>query len=97
MTLPNTFAIHEHTKDVPTFCSNRLCNYCVACSLRAQFQIEDSPINPLHGSDTVESAEQEIKKFFPPQSTIAVIKPEVEPDQRGKICCHASLTAKCVC
>ncbi|EDO42234.1 predicted protein, partial [Nematostella vectensis] len=54
-------------------------------SLRAQFQVEDSPINPLHGSDTAENAEKEIQKFFPMQSTVAVIKPEVEPDQRELI------------
>lgn len=53
-------------------------------SLRAQFQVEDCPINPLHGSDSPSAAEKEIKKFFPLQSTVAVIKPEVEQDQRGK-------------
>ena len=52
-------------------------------SLRHQFQVEDSPINPLHGSDSPEAAEKEIQHFFPVQSTVAVIKPEVEPDKRG--------------
>ncbi|XP_020893204.1 thioredoxin domain-containing protein 3 homolog isoform X2 [Exaiptasia diaphana] len=54
-------------------------------SLRAQFQVEDSPINPLHGSDSPSAAEKEIGQFFPMQSTVAVIKPEVEPDQRELI------------
>ena len=45
--------------------------------------MEDSPINPLHGSDSTETAEKEIQQFFPVQSTVAVIKPEMEPDKRG--------------
>ena len=53
------------------------------CSLRHQFQVEDSPINPLHGSDSFEKAEKEIQQFFPVQSTVAVIKPDLEPDKRG--------------
>lgn len=52
-------------------------------SLRHHFQVEDSLINPLHGSDSPEAAEKEIQQFFPVQSTVAVIKPEVEPDIRG--------------
>lgn len=52
-------------------------------SLRHHFQVEDSPINPLHGSDSPETAEKEIQQLFPVQSTVAVIKPEVEPDTRG--------------
>lgn len=54
-------------------------------SLRHQFQVEDSPINPLHGSDSPEAAEKEIQQFFPVQSTVAVIKPEVEPDKREEV------------
>ena len=45
--------------------------------------MEDSPINPLHGSDSPESAAKEIQQFFPVQSTVAVIKPDLEPDKRG--------------
>ena len=52
-------------------------------SLRAQFQVEDCPVNSLHGSDSVEAASKEIQKIFPMQSTVAVIKPETEPEQRG--------------
>ena len=45
-------------------------------SLRAQFAVEDVPVNPLHGSDTKENAEKEIEYFFPMQQTVAVIKPD---------------------
>lgn len=45
--------------------------------------MEESPVNPLHGSDSPEAAAKEIQQFFPVQSTVAVIKPEVEPDKRG--------------
>ena len=45
--------------------------------------MEDSPVNSLHGSDSVEAAQKEIQKIFPMQSTVAVIKPETEPEQRG--------------
>ncbi|XP_078344639.1 thioredoxin domain-containing protein 3 homolog isoform X2 [Oculina patagonica] len=54
-------------------------------SLRHQFQVEDSPINPLHGSDSPEVAEKEIQQFFPVQSTVAVIKPDLEPDKREEV------------
>ncbi|PFX23757.1 Thioredoxin domain-containing protein 3-like [Stylophora pistillata] len=54
-------------------------------SLRHQFHVEDSPINPLHGSDSLEAAEKEIQQLFPVQSTVAVIKPELEPDKREEI------------
>lgn len=52
--------------------------------------MEDSPINPLHGSDSSETAEKEIQQFFPVQSTVAVIKPDIEPDKRG-LCCFMSV------
>ena len=54
-------------------------------SLRLQFHVEESPVNPLHGSDSPVAAAKEIQQFFPVQSTLAVIKPEMEPDKRG--CC----------
>ena len=50
--------------------------FFVVFSLRAQFAVEGSKINPLHGSDTVESAEKELEFFFPMQQTVAVIKPD---------------------
>ncbi|XP_068752060.1 thioredoxin domain-containing protein 3 homolog isoform X3 [Montipora capricornis] len=54
-------------------------------SFRHQFHVEDSPINPLHGSDSTVAAEKEIQQFFPMQSTVAVIKPEMEPDKREDV------------
>ena len=45
-------------------------------SLRAQFSVEECPINQLHGSDTPETAEQELNFFFPMQQTVAVVKPD---------------------
>ncbi|CAK6954045.1 thioredoxin domain-containing protein 6 [Scomber scombrus] len=44
--------------------------------LRAQFAVEDEPINQLHGSASHEEAEREINFFFPKQQTLAVIKPD---------------------
>ncbi|XP_065051819.1 thioredoxin domain-containing protein 3 homolog isoform X2 [Rhopilema esculentum] len=56
-------------------------------SLRAVFSEENATINPLHGPDSVETAEKELRKFFPPQATVGVIKPEAynEPEQREEI------------
>lgn len=42
------------------------------------------PINQLYGSDSLEAAEKEILHFFPPQNTLAVIKPHVTHQERGK-------------
>lgn len=53
-------------------------------SLCAQFAIEGLPINQLYGSDSLEAAEREIQYFFPPQHTVALIKPHVTQEQRGK-------------
>lgn len=62
--------------------------------------MEESPINPLHGSDSPEMAEKEIQQFFPVQSTVAVIKPDLEPDKRGW-CISSPVAAvpllKCTC
>jgi len=54
-------------------------------SLRQQFHVEESPVNPLHGSDSTVAAEKEIRQLFPVQSTLAVIKPEMEPDKRDDV------------
>ncbi|CAH1788238.1 unnamed protein product [Owenia fusiformis] len=53
-------------------------------SLRAQFAVEDVPINPLHGSDSPSTAEKEIDYFFPMQQTLAVVKPDAY-DNRDEI------------
>lgn len=46
--------------------------------------MEDLPINQLYGSDSLEEAEKEIQYFFPSQDTLALIKPHVTHEQRGK-------------
>ncbi|KAI3355767.1 hypothetical protein L3Q82_004336 [Scortum barcoo] len=53
--------------------------------LRAQFSVENEPINQLHGSASHEEAEQEINFFFPKQQTLAVIKPDAMEEHREKI------------
>ncbi|KAJ4933487.1 hypothetical protein JOQ06_030315 [Pogonophryne albipinna] len=53
--------------------------------LRAQFAVENEPINQLHGSESLEAAEQEIHFFFPKQKTLAVIKPDAMEEHRDNI------------
>lgn len=45
-------------------------------SLRAQFSVEGVGINQIHGSDSVQKAEEELEYFFPAQKTVALIKPD---------------------
>ncbi|XP_013400539.1 thioredoxin domain-containing protein 3 homolog isoform X1 [Lingula anatina] len=45
-------------------------------SLRAQFAVEGVEINPVHGSDSPTTAQQELEYFFPMQQTLAVVKPD---------------------
>lgn len=52
-------------------------------SLRAQFAVENKPINQLHGSGSREEAEREISFFFPKQQTVAVIKPDAMEEHKG--------------
>ncbi|XP_047418435.1 thioredoxin domain-containing protein 3 [Sciurus carolinensis] len=54
-------------------------------SLCAQFAMGRLPVNQLYGSDSKEIAEREIQYFFPPQNTLAVIKPHVTHEQREEI------------
>ncbi|XP_048193072.1 thioredoxin domain-containing protein 3 [Perognathus longimembris pacificus] len=54
-------------------------------SLCAQFATEELPINQLYGSNSIETAEEEIEHFFPLTSTLAVIKPHVSREQREEI------------
>ncbi|XP_058581407.1 thioredoxin domain-containing protein 3 isoform X2 [Neofelis nebulosa] len=54
-------------------------------SLCVQFAMEGLPINQLYGSDSLETAEKEIQYFFPPQQTLALIKPHVTQEQREEI------------
>lgn len=60
-------------------------------SLRAQFAVENKPINQLHGSGSREEAEQEISFFFPKQQTVAVIKPDAMEEHKGLF-----MTQKCL-
>ncbi|KAM5303472.1 thioredoxin domain-containing protein 3 [Glossophaga mutica] len=54
-------------------------------SLCIQFATESLPINQLYGSDSLEVAEREIQYFFPPESTLVLIKPHVTHEQREEI------------
>lgn len=54
-------------------------------SLRAQFAVENKPINQLHGSGSRKEAEREISFFFPKQQTLAVIKPDAMEEHREAI------------
>ena len=40
-----------------------------------QFAVEGCDINPLHGSDGLETASTEIRYFFPVEQTVGIIKP----------------------
>ncbi|XP_054471652.1 thioredoxin domain-containing protein 6 [Anoplopoma fimbria] len=53
--------------------------------LRAQFAVENEPINQLHGSESHEEAEREINFFFPKQHTLAVIKPDAMDQHKENI------------
>lgn len=54
-------------------------------SLRAQFAVENDPINQLHGSASHEEAEREISFFFPRQQTLAAIKPDAMQEHKGAL------------
>ncbi|NWI94750.1 TXND3 protein, partial [Pitta sordida] len=45
-------------------------------SLRAQYAVDNVPINQLHGSSTPDDAQKELEFFFPQEQTFALIKPE---------------------
>ena len=62
-----------------------VCLFAHCCSLRAQFSVEDVPLNQLHGSDSVESASHELEYFFPMEQTVAMIKPD-GIGSKGMIC-----------
>nr|XP_005999168.1 PREDICTED: thioredoxin domain-containing protein 3 homolog [Latimeria chalumnae] len=54
-------------------------------SLRAQFAMESSSINDLHGSSDPNEAEKELSFFFPVEKTFATIKPDIKQDQKAEI------------
>ena len=53
--------------------------------LRAQFVVEGSEINALHGSSSVEDATKEIQQFFPVEKTMAVIKPNAMSEKGASV------------
>ena len=56
-------------------------------SFRAQYSVDDSELNQLHCSDSAESAAREINYFFPPEQTVAVIKPNAFTE-RGELAAY---------
>ncbi|XP_063777889.1 thioredoxin domain-containing protein 6 isoform X2 [Pseudophryne corroboree] len=54
-------------------------------SLRAQFNPQESAINQLHGSSTLDEAEKEIQFFFPVERTLAAIKPDALEEHKEEI------------
>jgi nucleoside diphosphate kinase len=54
-------------------------------SLRNEFDIDSLPINSLHGASTQEQAEKELKRLFPMEQTIALLKPGLKPEETEEI------------
>lgn len=53
-------------------------------SLRAQYAVENVPINQLHGSSSVRDAQKELEFFFPEEQTLALIKPDAVKTHKGE-------------
>nr|XP_016850164.1 PREDICTED: thioredoxin domain-containing protein 3 [Anolis carolinensis] len=54
-------------------------------SLRAEFAVDNAPINQLHGSTTPDQAQRELEFFFPVENTLAVIKPTALEEHKDEI------------
>ncbi|NWU86312.1 TXND3 protein, partial [Onychorhynchus coronatus] len=54
-------------------------------SLRAQYAVDNVPINQLHGSSTLDDAQKELEFFFPQEQTFALIKPEAVKTHKDDI------------
>ncbi|XP_017456126.1 thioredoxin domain-containing protein 3 isoform X2 [Rattus norvegicus] len=54
-------------------------------SLCVRFASGNFPVNQFYGSSSKAAAETEIEHFFPPQSTLALIKPHVSHKERMEI------------
>ncbi|XP_054846890.1 thioredoxin domain-containing protein 3 [Eublepharis macularius] len=54
-------------------------------SLRAEFAVENAPINQLHGSSSASKAAAELEFFFPVEHTLAVIKPSALIEHKDEI------------
>ena len=57
-------------------------------SLHAQFQVEDSKFNPLHGSDSEDRAAEEINKIFPMKLLLSLSQKQKERREAGKVETH---------
>ncbi|XP_041102505.1 thioredoxin domain-containing protein 3 homolog [Polyodon spathula] len=54
-------------------------------SLRAEFALENIPINQLNGSSSPEEAKKDLEFFFPVEQTLAVIKPDAYKEHKDEI------------
>ncbi|KAJ7415817.1 Thioredoxin domain-containing protein 3 [Willisornis vidua] len=54
-------------------------------SLRAQYAVDNVPINQLHGSSTLDDAQKELEFFFPQEQTFALIKPDAAKNYKDDI------------
>ncbi|XP_026232256.1 thioredoxin domain-containing protein 6 isoform X2 [Anabas testudineus] len=84
LALARTGAVHHWKKIIGPSDINKAKEESPDC-LRAQFAVENEPINQLHGSASHEEAQREINFFFPQQKTLAVIKPDAMEQHRESI------------
>nr|XP_009477128.1 PREDICTED: thioredoxin domain-containing protein 3 [Pelecanus crispus] len=54
-------------------------------SLRAKYAVNNIPIGQLHGSSTPDDAQKELQFFFPPEHTLALIKPAAAKNHKDDI------------
>ncbi|EOA98180.1 Thioredoxin domain-containing protein 3, partial [Anas platyrhynchos] len=54
-------------------------------SLRAQYALDNVPINQLHGSSSPNDAQKELEFFFPQEHTLALIKPDAAKKHKDDI------------
>uniref|UniRef100_A0A8B9TQ91 NME/NM23 family member 8 n=1 Tax=Anas platyrhynchos TaxID=8839 RepID=A0A8B9TQ91_ANAPL len=60
-------------------------------SLRAQYALDNVPINQLHGSSSPNDAQKELEFFFPQEHTLALIKPDAAKKHKGNITLNITL------
>ncbi|XP_068792015.1 thioredoxin domain-containing protein 3 isoform X2 [Struthio camelus] len=54
-------------------------------SLRAEFSVESTPFDQLHGSSSPDDAQKELQFFFPQEHTLALIKPAAVKEHKDDI------------
>ncbi|KAM9199214.1 LOW QUALITY PROTEIN: thioredoxin domain-containing protein 3 [Mergus octosetaceus] len=54
-------------------------------SIRAQYALDNIPINQLHGSSSPNDAQKELEFFFPQEHTLALIKPDAAKKHKDDI------------